>query len=168
MEYVSKPKSVICQEIGVDVLIDDCLDHALDCSSLGIDILLYDLKGNYQWNHKKEEKKHIKKRTLISTSKLLYQKEELTNNIKRVYNWKDIISQFPKPTSPLKHCYYPTEEEQHYYEEEEEDEENTSIEDDLFDNPTNYYTYETIEVEELSDDDENSNDLLLKENRIWV
>lgn len=167
MEYVSKPKSVICQEIGVDVLIDDCLDHALDCSSLGIDILLYDLKGNYQWNHKKEEKNHIKKRTLISTSKLLYQKEELTHNIKRVYNWKDIISQFPKPTSPLKHCYYPTVEEQQYYEEE-EDEENTSIEDDLFDNPTNYYTYETIEVEELSDDDEDSNDLLLKENRIWV
>lgn len=157
LEYVSKPKSVICQEIGVDVLIDDCLEHANDCAALGIDVLLYDLNGTYAWNHHKKE---TQKRTLTSTSKNLYQQQHYSN-VQRMSSWKEIIAQFPKPTSPLRYCYFPEEEE-------EEEEEDTSIEDEdeLFDNQSNYYKYETIEVEEMSEEEEDT--IMWKDNRVWV
>lgn len=156
LEYVSKPKSVICQEIGVDVLIDDCLEHANDCASLGIDVLLYDFNGTYTWNHHKKE---TQKRTLTSTSKNLYKQQDYSN-VQRMSSWKEIIAQFPKPTSPLKYCYFP---------EEEEEEEDTSIEDEdeLFDNQSHYYKYETIEVEEMSEEEEEDN-IVWKDNRVWV
>lgn len=159
LEYISKPKSVICQEIGVDVLIDDSLEHALDCSSLGIDILLYDRKGKYNWNHQEMmiQKKNNSRSppTLTSTSKRLYHRAptELSENVHRMMNWKDIIAQFPKPTSPLRFCYFPdsfTEGEDSSVEEE----------DELFDRPTSYYSYETVEVE-MSEDEEHD-DLLWK------
>ncbi|KAI8353997.1 hypothetical protein BD560DRAFT_408129 [Blakeslea trispora] len=176
LEYISKPKSLICQEIGVDVLIDDSLDHALECSSLGINILLYDRKGQYRWNHEERlTNNETTKNTLISTSKrLLYHSvpKEMSKNVHRMKSWRDIIAQFPKPSSPLRFCYYPPA----YSEEEEEDEEDddgNSYEQE--DEPereepvfrTSYCgRYETVEVEELSDDDEEYP--ILKENRVWV
>lgn len=144
LEYVSKQKSVICQEIGVDVFIDDSLDHALDCSSLGIQVLLFDYYGNYYWNHSHHPITTTK--SLTSCSQLLYKRE--LNNVTRVHHWRDIMAQFPKPSSPLKYCCYSMD----YYDEEEEESSNTS-QDEIFDNPSNYYTYETIEVEESSEDE---------------
>lgn len=169
LEYISKPKSVICQEIGVDVLIDDCLQHALDCSSLGIDVLLYDRKGKYLWNHQELKEQEQQKFTLTSTSKRLYQRNQpIIKNIHRMLNWREIIAQFPKPSSPLKYCCYswPSLVHQVGYEGEEEEEEDVeeeedeSIEDDHesdYQVPpmTNYYNgYETVEVEEMSEEEE--------------
>lgn len=166
LEYVSKPKSVICQEIGVDVLIDDSLEHAFDCSHLGIDILLYDKQGEYTWNHFKTQKQFTP--TLTSTSKRLYQHfaDTTTKNIHRMTSWRGILAQFPKPSSPLRYCCY-------YLPEEEEDDEFTSTEEEeeaeehaLFDQP-HYYnsSYETVEVEEMTDDEDYP---LWKENRVWT
>ncbi|KAI7896477.1 uncharacterized protein EV154DRAFT_492425 [Mucor mucedo] len=151
MEYISKPKSVICQEIGVDVLIDDSLEHAFDCSNLGIDILLYDHKGKYSWNHEEcvPKKKHCPP-TLTSTSKRLYGQHtphEISKNIHRMMNWRDIIAQFPKPTSPLRYCYFPDS----FTEEEDSVEED---DDAVFDSPN--CRYETVEVEMSDDEDWNN------------
>ncbi|KAI9320177.1 hypothetical protein BX666DRAFT_1853163 [Dichotomocladium elegans] len=144
LEYISKPKSVICQEIGVDVLIDDSLDHALDCASLGIEVLLYDRKGQYRWNHIRP----AYKKTLTAMSKQLYQHPAaaLPHNVTRAYSWKDIMDYFPKPRSPLRNCYFPQDLENE--EEEEDDEEDM--------HPFQRgYEYETIEVE-MSEDDEDA------------
>ncbi|KAI8342859.1 hypothetical protein BC941DRAFT_390041 [Chlamydoabsidia padenii] len=79
LHYVSKRKSTICQEIGVDVLIDHRLDHVLECAKLGVDVLLYD--RHYQWN--------------------------TNNHIKCATTWRDIIHHhFPKPNSPLRQLIY--------------------------------------------------------------
>ncbi|KAG1142789.1 hypothetical protein G6F37_007288 [Rhizopus arrhizus] len=129
LEYISKPKSVICQEIGVDVLIDDSIEHALDCSNLNMNVLLYDKQGKYNWNH--------------------YQKQ-LPNNVHRVFNWKQVMTQFPKPSSPLKYCIYSFDEADCCY----------------FYTPC--YQYETIEVEEELTDDEFSFDNYTKDNSVWV
>lgn len=129
LEYISKPKSVICQEIGVDVLIDDSIEHALDCSHLNMNVLLYDKQGKYNWNH--------------------YQKQ-LPNNVHRVFNWKQVMTQFPKPSSPLKYCIYSFDEADGCY----------------FYTPC--YQYETIEVEEELTDDEFSFDNYTKDNSVWV
>lgn len=151
LEYISKPKSVICQEIGVDVLIDDCLEHAFDCSNLGIDILLYDHKGKYSWNHEdRVEKKSQCPPTLTSSSKRLYQQHTpngISKNIHRMMNWRDIIAQFPKPTSPLRYCYFPDS----FTEEEDSVEED---DDEVFDSPN--CRYETVEVEMSDDEDWNN------------
>ncbi|KAI8366960.1 hypothetical protein EDC96DRAFT_507584 [Choanephora cucurbitarum] len=173
LEYISKPKSLICQEIGVDVLIDDSLDHALDCASLGIDILLYDRQGQYRWNHEDRLSSNDKK-TLISTSqRLLYHSmpHEMSKNVHRMKNWREIIAQFPKPSSPLRFCYYPPTYSDEEEEEEDEEEDGHSYElDDELETPvfrTSYCgRYETVEVEELSDDDEQYP--ILKDNRVWV
>jgi hypothetical protein len=174
LEYVSKPKSVICQEIGVDVLIDDCLEHAFDVCSLGIDVLLYDRKGKYSWNHEDViEIKTDEKPTLTSTSKRLYQHHHMelskNNNIHRMFNWREIIAQFPKPSSPLRFCYYPNQ----YEEEEDGSIEEEDEDDQLFDHP--YYQhdqqqgcYETVEVEEMSEEEEDSDYPLWRDNRVWV
>ncbi|KAG1443815.1 hypothetical protein G6F56_010536 [Rhizopus delemar] len=112
-QYISKPKSLICQEIGVHVLIEDSLEHASGCSQLKMDVLLYDKQGKYKWNHG----------------------QQLPQNVQRVYNWKQVMTQFPKPTSPLKHCIYSSFEEMDCFHE----------------TPCQY---ETIEVEEEFSDDE--------------
>ncbi|KAG0173619.1 hypothetical protein DFQ28_011111 [Apophysomyces sp. BC1034] len=150
LEYVSKPKSLICQEINVDVLIDDTLEHALDCASLGIQVLLYDRKGQYRWNHTATGA--TTRPTLTSTSKQLYSSSSsfsgaLPANVKRVRSWKDIIASFPKPSSPLRTCYYP-----HDFLESESEED--------FDDGSTYvdhnnpYGYETIEIDELTEDED--------------
>lgn len=171
LEYVSKPKSVICQEIGVDVLIDDSLEHAFDCSTLGIDILLYDRQGQYIWNHddilRKRHAQHSAP-TLTSTSKRLYHQtpRELSKNVHRMTSWKEIIAQFPKPSSPLRFCYFANESEA----EEEEEEDSCDSEQNYFDTP-NYYGYETVEVEEMSEEEEEEEEEeypLYTDNRVWV
>ncbi|CAO3641808.1 unnamed protein product [Cunninghamella echinulata] len=106
LEYYSKQKSAICQEIGVDVLIDHQLEHCIDCASLGIDVLLYDRKGQYKWNHS------------LSDGNIY--------NIQRVNNWRDIINYFPKPSSPLRYCVYS------HHEDIEEDKEEIEEEDDHY------------------------------------
>lgn len=173
LEYVSKPKSLICQEIGVDVLIDDSLEHAFDCSTLGIDILLYDRQGQYIWNHddilRKRHAQHSAP-TLTSTSKRLYHQtpRELSKNVHRMTSWKEIIAQFPKPSSPLRFCYFANESEAE--EEEEEEEDSCDSEQNYFDTP-NYYGYETVEVEEMSEEEEEEQEEeypLYTDNRVWV
>ncbi|KAL0078501.1 hypothetical protein J3Q64DRAFT_1815666 [Phycomyces blakesleeanus] len=109
LDYVSKPKSAICQEIGADVLIDHRLDHALDCAALGIDVLLYDRRGQYKWSHV-DRARPRPKATLTSTSRRLYQRTPprvLPSNVKRIKSWKEVISHFPKPRSPLRFCHFP-------------------------------------------------------------
>ncbi|KAI9254259.1 hypothetical protein BY458DRAFT_420985, partial [Sporodiniella umbellata] len=90
--YISKSKATICREIGVDVLIEDSLNDALDCQGVQ-QILLYDHLGNYEWNHR----------------------SSLPNHVQRVFNWKQVMSHFPKPTSPLKQCIYSFEEDGDYF-----------------------------------------------------
>jgi hypothetical protein len=105
MEYISKSKSTICQEIGVDVLIDHQLEHCLECAALGIDVLLYDSHGQYAWNQHSSPS--------FKDSQLSYYSMD-TMNIKRVTTWRDIIHHhFPKPNSPLRHMIYSSLEHQH-------------------------------------------------------
>ncbi|KAI9300081.1 hypothetical protein BJ944DRAFT_244540 [Cunninghamella echinulata] len=115
LDYVPKPISILCQEIGADYLIDDTLDHCLDCSVLvDMTLLLYDHQGKYKYNHLLPNNKRRKneRRTLTSTSKQLYQRSStlsssLPNNVLRVTSWKAILDHFPMPASPLRRCHYP-------------------------------------------------------------
>ncbi|HJQ09334.1 MAG TPA: hypothetical protein VJ836_07690 [Candidatus Saccharimonadales bacterium] len=43
----SRSKAEVCRELGIDLLIDDHLHHALVVGACGIDVLLF---GNYPWN----------------------------------------------------------------------------------------------------------------------
>ncbi|ORE11612.1 hypothetical protein BCV72DRAFT_284297 [Rhizopus microsporus var. microsporus] len=135
LEYISKSKSLICQEIGVDVLIDDSLEHALDCTRLNMNILLYDRQGKYTWNH-----------------------HDLPPRINRVFNWKQVMAQFPKPSSPLKHCIYSFDDYNIYFNQQYRH---------------TYFQYETIEVEEESDDEPHGdeNELsyhFIRDNSVYV
>ena len=58
-------KSHICQKLGVDVLIDDCLEYAEECGDENISVLLLD----NPWN----------------------QTENLPKNVTRVKDWEDIL-----------------------------------------------------------------------------
>jgi 5'(3')-deoxyribonucleotidase len=42
-----RSKSEVCRQLGVDILIDDHLHHALDVAKIGTKVLLF---GNYPWN----------------------------------------------------------------------------------------------------------------------
>ncbi|CAO3588249.1 unnamed protein product [Absidia cylindrospora] len=114
LDYVPKPITIMCQEIGADYLIDDTLEHCLDCSVLDMTLLLYDHHGKYAYNHILPQKRpRYGRPTLTSTSKQLYQRSasrssSLPDNVIRVKSWKDILDQFPMPTSPLRYCHYPT------------------------------------------------------------
>ena len=61
----SRRKSDICVGLGVEVLIEDCLEYANECAAEGIKILLFDRP----WN----------------------QVETLNSNITRVYSWAEIL-----------------------------------------------------------------------------
>ncbi|RUS12641.1 hypothetical protein BC937DRAFT_87349, partial [Endogone sp. FLAS-F59071] len=95
--YVSKPKSVICHEIGAELLIDDSLKHSLECAAAGIKVLLFDLNGRYGWN------KLSKNSNDVATAN----DAALPNSIRRVLNWNDVAKMFPRPSSPLKNVYLP-------------------------------------------------------------
>jgi uncharacterized HAD superfamily protein len=46
-----RKKSEICQTIGAKVLIDDCLEYAIDCAqNAAIPVVLFDWNGSYGWN----------------------------------------------------------------------------------------------------------------------
>lgn len=60
-----KSKSEICLDLGVEFLIEDSLDYAVQCAEKGIEVLLYDAP----WN----------------------QYEKLPERIRRVNNWKEIV-----------------------------------------------------------------------------
>ena len=62
-----RKKSEICQEQGVNLIVEDSLKYASDCASQGIDVLLLD----YPWN----------------------QTVELPENIKRVRSWGEIAAE---------------------------------------------------------------------------
>jgi 5'(3')-deoxyribonucleotidase len=70
-----RKKSQICKEINAQVLIDDCLEYALDCSEHGIDVVLFDWEGKYGWNK------------LHPSAPVT----ELPENIKRVTNWNEAL-----------------------------------------------------------------------------
>ena len=42
-----RPKGDVCRQLGVDILIDDYLEHALAAAECGIEVLLF---GDYPWN----------------------------------------------------------------------------------------------------------------------
>jgi len=58
-------KSEICLKLDIDLVIEDSLEYAKDCISVGKNVLLFDCP----WN----------------------QSEKLPKNIKRVYSWKEIV-----------------------------------------------------------------------------
>ena len=60
-----KTKSDICKQLGVEIMIDDHIDYALDCSQNGIPVLLMDAT----WN----------------------QDEVLPENVRRVKGWREIL-----------------------------------------------------------------------------
>lgn len=64
-----RAKSAICQELGVQLLIEDALDHAMGCVQLGVPVLLFDRP----WN-----------RAGIPG--------ELERNVTRVFSWQEIIA----------------------------------------------------------------------------
>jgi uncharacterized HAD superfamily protein len=63
----SRPKATVCQELGVDVLIDDHLHHATTVAECGVEVLLF---GDYPWN----------------------QSNALPANVRRVRNWREVAS----------------------------------------------------------------------------
>ncbi|KAI7869148.1 hypothetical protein BDF14DRAFT_1880324 [Spinellus fusiger] len=161
LEYISKSKATICKEANVDILIDDSLEHALDCAKLGIDVLLYDRSGKYTWNHIDSAPTALsnthspltsigrKPHPLLSIHKSPLR--GLPSNVKRMTGWKDIMIQLSQPRSPLSMCYYP---EDFIVEGEEEEEEEE--EEDFYDGSTcvdQGHGYETIEIDEFTEDD---------------
>jgi len=64
LDNQSKSKSEICRELGVEIIIEDHKDHALDCAENGIKVLLLDKPWNQNIKHE---------------------------NITKVYNWDEIL-----------------------------------------------------------------------------
>ena len=64
---ITKPE--VCRKLKIDIMIEDCLEHALDCSKVVGFVYLLDLNHEYVWNH---------------TDK------PLPGNVKRVYSWDEI------------------------------------------------------------------------------
>jgi uncharacterized HAD superfamily protein len=64
-----RSKADVCQKLGVSVLIEDHLGHALPAADAGIDVLLF---GNYPWN----------------------QADNLPNNVHRVTDWAAVLQYF--------------------------------------------------------------------------
>lgn len=61
----SHKKSDHCQRLGIDLLIEDCLDYATECAEKNIEVLLYD----WPWN----------------------QTKKLPKNVTRVKSWDEIV-----------------------------------------------------------------------------
>ena len=66
-----RKKSEICKAIGAKVLIDDCLEYAIDCAeNANIPVVLFDWNGTYGWNK---------------------QQAQLHPLITRVTSWSDVV-----------------------------------------------------------------------------
>lgn len=61
-----RDKASICQQLDVDVLIDDSLHNAEQVSGVGLQVLLF---GDYPWN----------------------QADELPENVRRVKDWSEVV-----------------------------------------------------------------------------
>lgn len=65
-------KKDVCKQVGASLLIDDCLEYALDCAAAGIPVVMLD----YPWNQTKPG--------------------ELPENVKRVFSWEEILREIGK------------------------------------------------------------------------
>lgn len=122
-DLISKPKSAILREINAELLVEDSLEHALECAQVGIPVLLFDREGSYGWNHINIEGKGQQEADAMI----------LPRNVTRIKSWKQVVSHFPKPASPLRFCWVPSD----FAASDEES-------DDL----------ETVNVDDMSDDDQ--------------
>ncbi|MCA9358828.1 hypothetical protein KC926_01330 [Candidatus Kaiserbacteria bacterium] len=59
-------KSVICSKLGVEIIVEDNLKHALDCAGNGVDVLLYDTPWNRSYTH-------------------------TDNTVQRVHSWNEVM-----------------------------------------------------------------------------
>ncbi|KAG0571687.1 hypothetical protein KC19_VG034100 [Ceratodon purpureus] len=50
LEGEARSKSEICRSLGIEVLIDDNPRYAMECADHGIEVLLFDLHGDYPWS----------------------------------------------------------------------------------------------------------------------
>ncbi|KAF9431156.1 hypothetical protein BGZ76_000523 [Entomortierella beljakovae] len=82
LNFISKPKSIICRDVHAQLLIDDSLEIATEVAKAGIPVLLFDHQGSYKWNKLKDG-------------------EKLPDKVTRVKSWKEIQDWFPRPRSPL-------------------------------------------------------------------
>lgn len=49
---------LVIRSLGVEVLIDDNPRYALECAEHGIEVLLFDLHGNYPWSKTEQGPTH--------------------------------------------------------------------------------------------------------------
>jgi 5'(3')-deoxyribonucleotidase len=70
-QVMEKPrtKAEVCLELGAIALIDDTIDHIVECSKSGVKGVLF---GNYPWN----------------------QTEVLPSNVTRCSNWQEVLENF--------------------------------------------------------------------------
>ncbi|CAO3693872.1 unnamed protein product [Umbelopsis ramanniana] len=97
-DLISKPKSAILREINAELLVEDSLEHALECAQVGVPVLLFDREGSYGWNHINIEGKGPQEADAMI----------LPRNVTRIKTWKQVIAHFPKPASPLRFCWVPS------------------------------------------------------------
>ena len=72
----NKSKAQICKEIGVEIMVDDNLDFALDCIEENIPVILFDLEGKYWWNS--TDKEYDKLHRVKSWGEVIEKIEELS------------------------------------------------------------------------------------------
>lgn len=125
-DLISKPKSAILREINAELLVEDSLEHALECAQVGVPVLLFDREGSYGWNHINIEGKRPQEADAMI----------LPRNVTRIKTWKQVIAHFPKPASPLRFCWVPS------------DFVNSDDDDDL----------DTVNVDDMSDDEQYGSD----------
>lgn len=54
----SRSKAELCREAGATILVDDNPVYARECADAGIDVLQFNLAGNYAWGGKREDDAH--------------------------------------------------------------------------------------------------------------
>eukprot|EP00898_Chlorokybus_atmophyticus_P002944 jgi/Chlat1/3650/Chrsp238S03641 len=67
---IARSKSAICLELGVEVLIDDNPQYAVECAHAGLDVLLFDWNNSYAWSKTPDGPTH--------------------SQIQRVHDWEDV------------------------------------------------------------------------------
>lgn len=126
-ELISKPKSAILREINAELLVEDSLEHALECAQVGVPVLLFDKDGQYTWNHLNIDGKGVQEADAMI----------LPRNVTRIKTWKQVVAHFPKPASPLRFCWVPSDFVNS--DDEESDDMKTVDVDDMSDDDNQYY-----------------------------
>ena len=54
----SRTKAELCREAGATILVDDNPVYARECAEAGIDVLQFNLGGNYAWGAKRQDDTH--------------------------------------------------------------------------------------------------------------